>query len=55
MYIARRSITVPASTFSEIAASKKPAGAMTGTVPLATSSSDTTPSTPPKWSVWLWV
>ena len=46
----RRVIALPANTFSAIAAFMKPSGAITITLPLATSASSTTPRTPPKWS-----
>ena len=55
MYTARRFIAVPATTFSLTACSMKPLGAMILTRPALTSSSEATPLTPPKWSVWLWV
>jgi hypothetical protein len=45
---ARRTIGVPASTFSETISSMKPAGAMISTAPAFTSASSTTPRTPPK-------
>ncbi|MOA61865.1 hypothetical protein D3C78_1871130 [compost metagenome] len=32
----------------------KPSGAITGTLPLRTSASSTTPRMPPKWSTWEW-
>ncbi|MCY1238118.1 hypothetical protein D9M72_508380 [compost metagenome] len=47
-YCARRLIALPASTFSAIACSMNPAGAITATLPALTSSSLTTPLTPPK-------
>jgi hypothetical protein len=46
-YSARRVITLPAMMFSETAASRNPSGAITRTVPAATSSSEMTPLTPP--------
>ena len=45
---ARRSIALPAITFSPTAAAMKPAGAQIVTLPAATSSALTTPRTPPK-------
>ena len=48
-------MTLPAVTFSEIAASRNPSGAMMRTVPARTSASSTMPRTPAKWSTWLWV
>ena len=55
MNCARRSIGTPASTFSLDASSRKRAGATTRTLRLAISSAEITPSTPPKWSMWLCV
>jgi len=46
----RRDMALPASTFSAIASWRKRSGAITITLPLATSASSTTPRTPPKWS-----
>jgi hypothetical protein len=45
MNSARRPIATPASTFSLVASSMKPTGAMTGTV---AGPGGSTPSTPPK-------
>ena len=47
MNVARRVIAGPAVTFSLIAASRKPSGAMIRTAPDAISSSVTTPRMPP--------
>ena len=55
MYDARRSIAGPATTFSAIAASRKPTGAMISTSPRRRHRRSVTPRTPPKWSTWLWV
>ena len=46
---------MPANTFSLTACSRNPSGASTGTLPEATSSAETIPRAPPKWSTWLWV
>ena len=54
MYSARRAIAGPATTFSLMAASRKPSGAMIRS-PFARSSADTIPRSPPKWSMWLCV
>ena len=48
-------MALPATTFSLIAASVKPSGAMTWQRPAATSSAVVTPLTPPQWSMWLCV
>ena len=45
-------MALPAKIFSEIAALRKPSGAMIITLPLATSASSTAPRTPPQWSTW---
>lgn len=55
MYIERRPMATPISTFSLVASSMKPAGATTGTWRAWASSADSTPSAPPKWSTWLCV
>ncbi|MNN80285.1 hypothetical protein D3C81_1970020 [compost metagenome] len=55
MYWARRFMAGPASTFSPMACSKKPSGAMTWTLPAFTSASSITPRAPPKWSMCGWV
>ena len=55
MYMARRAMAVPISTFSLVASSMKPAGATMGTLRALASSAEITPSTPPKWSTWLCV
>lgn len=55
IYPARRVIAGPAKTFSAMAASMNPSGAMTETSPDATCSSVMMPLTPPKWSTWEWV
>ncbi len=54
MYSARRAMAGPATTFSRMAASRKPSGAMIRR-PFARSSADTIPRRPPKWSMWLCV
>jgi hypothetical protein len=51
-YCERRLIALPARMFSATAVSMKPEGAITCTLPAATSASSTTPLTPPKWSAW---
>ncbi|MDT4813888.1 hypothetical protein FQZ97_468820 [compost metagenome] len=51
-YCERRFIALPARMFSATADSMKPEGAITCTLPAATSASLTTPFTPPKWSAW---
>ncbi|MDT4851332.1 hypothetical protein FQZ97_855100 [compost metagenome] len=48
MYTARRDMALPAMTFSLMACSLKPAGAMMRTLPDFTSASSRMPRTPPK-------
>ena len=54
-YYAFGETAFPASRFSATACSMKPSGAMTCTLPDATSSAVTTPLTPPQWSAWVWL